>query len=79
VAEWLLESELDYTQKSIAKFAAGQLEHGGNFFACDFDKEMGGEIFDFKHYYYGKLRKHVYHDATQKYLNDNPTQSQVRT
>jgi hypothetical protein len=79
VSEWLLKSEVDWTLKSIAKFAAGQQEHGGNFFACDFKKETLNEILDLKQYYYGHLWRDEFLTATQKHLNDNPTQSQVRT
>lgn len=46
ILEFLSHSLTTFVTRGVDKFAAGQLEHGGNFFRCDFKREQVQEQYD---------------------------------
>lgn len=46
ILRFLADSLTTFTTRGIDKFSAGQLEHGGNFFRCNFRKEQVAEQYD---------------------------------
>jgi len=58
----------DVCVKTVCKFKIGNDEHGGNFFRCNFDKEMKAEVIDLNVYQYGNKLKDKYADRVDEYL-----------
>ncbi len=58
----------DWCVKTVCKFKIGNDEHGGNFFRCNFDKEIKNEMLDLPVYQYGKQLKDKYADRVDEYL-----------
>jgi len=66
--EFLVEMLGDVCVKTVCKFKIGNDEHGGNFFRCNFDKEMKAEVIDLNVYQYGNKLKDKYADRVDEYL-----------
>lgn len=76
--EFLTEMLVDQAVKTVCKFKMGNDEHGGNFFRCDFDREIRAEILDLSVYQYGKQLKDKYADRVDEYLKASGKDSKRR-